>query len=562
MNQLHQLELQGCTLEPLMSYLKALGIFRLVAEQKDKGTRAWWQNDTFNLRSTLDRDALVEFFLDEYRPTPIVSPWNGGSGFYQDSSSAAKKAVNAVLELDSSRLEKFRQGIESSRQILDDMGIIKKPTEIEKPRLLAMCRNTLPDTTVPWLDAVHVLTSEVSKPSYQPLLGSGGNDGNLDFSSNFMKNLCTALTGLELGKKFQKRINYEELRKGWLDNALFDDSRTSLVKSSIGQFNPGGAGGPNATAGFEGSSIVNPWDYVLMIEGALMFAGAAARRLSSQSSSKAVFPFTAENSAAGYGTSSDSEYGDSARAEFWAPVWDQPANLHELGHLMSEGRAQLGMQQVSNGTNFARAVAGLGTERGISRFQRYGFLKRNGRSYLASPLGQFSVRDDKATSERTNVLFDLDTWLERLKSNAGGDKPPAGLHFVLRQIDQAIIEFCQRGQPLDLQNVLIAVGHAERWLSTSSLRKATYAIMPLNSLSREWLRHADDQTVEFRLARALASILPGQKDGQIQVGPIRENLEPVESRRRAEWKDGSASFVWTSGDALSNLLAVVGTPLP
>ena len=81
--------------------------------------------------------------------------------------------------------------------------------------------------------------------------------------------------------------------------------------------------------------------------------------------------------------------------------------------------------------------------------------------------------------------------------------------------------------------------------------------MPLNSLSREWLRHADDQTIEFRLARALASIVPVQKNGQIQVGPIRENLEPVASRQRTDWNEGSASFIWTAGDALSNLLAVL-----
>ena len=66
------------------------------------------------------------------------------------------------------------------------------------------------------------------------------------------------------------------------------------------------------------------------------------------------------------------------------------------------------------------------------------------------------------------------TWtpgLERLRSAATGRNAPASLGTVLRQIDQAIIEFCQRGQERDLQNVLIAVGRAERWLATSSLRK-------------------------------------------------------------------------------------------
>ena len=63
MNQHHELELRGCAPEPLMAYLKALGIFRLVSEQKDSRARAWWQNDTFYLSSALARGALMEFFL-------------------------------------------------------------------------------------------------------------------------------------------------------------------------------------------------------------------------------------------------------------------------------------------------------------------------------------------------------------------------------------------------------------------------------------------------------------------------------------------------------------------
>ena len=37
---------------------------------------------------------------------------------------------------------------------------------------------------------------------------------------------------------------------------------------------------PNATqAGFEAQSQVNPWDFVLMIEGAMLFAGSVARQV-------------------------------------------------------------------------------------------------------------------------------------------------------------------------------------------------------------------------------------------------------------------------------------------
>ena len=49
----YDFELAGCTPEPLMTYLKALGILRLVSEQKDPAARGWWKNDVFCLRSSL-----------------------------------------------------------------------------------------------------------------------------------------------------------------------------------------------------------------------------------------------------------------------------------------------------------------------------------------------------------------------------------------------------------------------------------------------------------------------------------------------------------------------------
>ena len=543
MNQAHELDLKGCTPEPLMAYLKALGIFRIVAEQRDNEARAFWRNDTFFMSSKLDREALAQFFLDEYRPTPIVSPWNGGSGFHAKDNS---KAMNTILELESPKFQLWNEVISTSRQILAESGLTGKES---KERLLAECRARFPDEALDWLDAAYVLTADGAR--YPPLLGTGGNDGRLDFSNNFMQSVALALN-------LDRRRNGDVITRNQIVAALFNEGSPELArKRSTGFYNPGSVGGANSSAGFNDDSMTNPWDYVLMFEGALLFAGAAARRMSPQSSSKAVFPFTVDNTAAGYGTSADSEYGGSARAEFWAPLWDQPANLKELTHLASEGRAQLGRRQVSNGTNFARAVAGLGTERGVSQFQRYGFLERNGMAFLAAPLGRFYIQDDRDVTQAANVLFDLDPWLEGLRRAATGRTAPAGLGTALRQVEQAIIEFCQRGQPRDLQNVLLAVGQAERWLAASSLRSGQYPVRPLNFLSRRWLRHADDRTAEFRLARAVASILPGQQDGQGQSGRIRENLERVDARQRTEWKDDSTSFVWNAGEPLSNMMAVL-----
>ena len=69
-----ELRLEGCAPEPLMSYLKAVGVLRLVAEQADEDVRGCWCDGGFVLHTKLDEDALIRFFLERYRPTPIIAP--------------------------------------------------------------------------------------------------------------------------------------------------------------------------------------------------------------------------------------------------------------------------------------------------------------------------------------------------------------------------------------------------------------------------------------------------------------------------------------------------------
>ena len=540
MSQDHTLELRGCTPEPLMAYLKALGIFRLVAEQKDKDARAWWHNDTFTLRSTLDRDALVDFFLEEYRPTPIVSPWN--NRFRTGVMSGDKSGLDVIMSSPQGRFSDYRCSIEESKSLLKREGFENRSIPgkgAEKNSIHSKCRALFSDRAVDWLDAVYVLTHK--EPSYPPLTSNGGTLGTSssgDISMNFAKNL---VAGLGLGKRRRKDAPAPQ---DWLKASLFGSGSPKLSKDAGGQFSPGGWG-PNSTVGFEADSLINPWDFLLLVEGTLALAGAPARRLSPESRSKAVFPFTVNASAAGYSTSSSSEYA-SARAEFWAPLWNRPSTLGELEHVVSEGRAQLGKRQASNGAGFARAIAGLGTERGISSFQRFGFLQRTGRdAVFAASVGRLAVK----VQPESNLLFDLDAWTQSLR---GQVRDNAGLGIVFRQVEDAIIEFCQRGGPSGLQDVLIAVGHAERWVASSGLREN---VAPLSNLSSEWLAHANDNSVEFRLAKAMSSILQEPSQG---IGPIRWNLEPVGTpQRRLEWITDSTSFVWTAGDPQGNMLAVL-----
>ena len=105
---MNDVALIGCRPEPLASYLKALAVLRLVSEQKDPEARGCWKNGEFHLQSTLDSPSLIDFFVDSYSPTPIVSPWNGGSGFYEGDDTAGR---DAILKSDDPRLGPYRSAI-------------------------------------------------------------------------------------------------------------------------------------------------------------------------------------------------------------------------------------------------------------------------------------------------------------------------------------------------------------------------------------------------------------------------------------------------------------------
>lgn len=110
------LELSGCSPVPLAHYLKALGILRVVAEQADAQAAGYWRRERFVLQSTLDKADLINFFLNQYAPAPIVVPWNGGSGFFPKTTATA--ALDAIKNSESDRFEKYRDVINHAQSAM------------------------------------------------------------------------------------------------------------------------------------------------------------------------------------------------------------------------------------------------------------------------------------------------------------------------------------------------------------------------------------------------------------------------------------------------------------
>ena len=542
----HCLELSGCSPVPLAHYLKALGILRVVAEQADAQAAGYWRRECFVLQSTLDEASLVDFFHNQYMPTPIVAPWNGGSGFFPKKT--AEAALNAIKNSKSGRFKEYRDVINHAQSAITpaveekflalrkDSKNSKKKAAWEKAKKLLQqrCRNTFPDHALKWIDAAYVLTEEGVK--CPPLLGTGGNDGNLEFTNNFMQ---------RLGELFDMNSGEpkEEHRAALLQSLFAKNVPGSLTKAKIGQFSPGSAGGVNTASRFKGEATVNLWDFVLMLEGSMVFASASVKRLGDHSSGKLAYPFCVQPSSAGYASASGSDEADS-RAEMWMPLWNQPTTLSELLAVFGEGRAQVGRRAARTGMDFARAAVTVGVDRGIAQFQRYGFLKRNGDAYFATPLDRVKVK----MNPKANLLseIDLDLWLSKLRAKAGptAKKAPASITRALLNIESRIFDLCKEETLQRLQNLLIALGQCERALSNSLKWTLEAGIPPLaGTLSINWLSEANTNTPEFRLARSLASTSVKFDKNEEKGFAFVQFMEPLKKPKKP-LKPGKKGFDW------------------
>ena len=541
----HVHTLGGCASLPLAAYLKALGVLRLVGEQADPGVRARWADRGFQLITALNEDELVEFFLARYAPTPLLAPWNGGSGFYPGYSSAG---IDAIAKSCTPRLAKYAAEV---RWVLKRLaGVQEVPAKQAKSDFLAELRRTWRGGAQAWLASATILLDE-GDPKYPALLGSGGNDGQLDFATNFMHHL------IEL---FDPGSG--EARPGarsLLEGALYGVPIVGMIGKAIGQFSPGDAGGPNSSEGYRGNGAINRWDFVLMLEGALLLEVAAVRRLDSAKLPLASAPFAVRGRPAGYATASDAE--KSSRGEQWFPLWSQPATLEEVRLLFTEGRLSVGSTPARTALEAAQAVSRLGTARGITAFERYGFLERNGRSNLAVPLGRWNVQP----TERVELLDEVRPWIERFGNAARGKNAPAAFQRHLRRLENATLELCRSNTTDGWQALLCALAEAEEGLRKRPKATGSARLQPLPALSPAWIEAIDDGTPEVRLARAIGSqTAPGwlRAQNRADLGSIRRHCLPLEPGGRArflvrdETLAASVDVVWRGRDLTTDLLQV------
>ena len=609
MTTYESLTLEGCTPTPLASYLKALGILRLISSDvnhasgraADSGARGWWENECFHLRTALDRNALCRFFLDDYAPSPIIAPWNGRAGFLEgdagaESSRTGAELTNAIRQSGSLRFENMRQTVESLRnsealggydalrakekelnkalkvlkgddkaRMEDELKRVKRKSNESKSLLLPTLRATTDSHHLAYLDACYVLSTDEAAA---PLLGSGGNDGSRDFGVNFAE-------GLQKLFEFDRGVKRDGASTQ-LEATLFAVDQRLSATGSMGQFSPG-QGGTNATTGYEGYSPLNVWDVVLAMEGTMVFAGALTRRWGAAGNVRAAFPFTFEPSGAGAGSLSSADP-NRPRGEVWTPLWRKPASFSEIAAVFAEGRLTLGRRTARTGLDAARSVARIGQSRGISGFERYSLIQPDSKMpYQATPLGRFNAPD----RPRRDLIEDLEVgyWLERARRLTSGKSAPAHARSAMRRLDDALFQMTDANRTADgTRSALMALGGFVDWLAHSS--KARESLRPPPALSAAWIDAADDGSPEFRVAAALGGLgLPapgtshaaparevdGPIDGMVnalersKAPPMAAHFASIDEDSFPDWSKSNAApnVVWGAGNLVVNMVAVL-----
>lgn len=603
---MHLHVLTGCSPAPLANYLKALGVLRLVGEQADRQVRGCWDGERFRLLTKLSKEELEKFFLERYEPTPMLSPWNKGCGFFK----ANDPGLSPLECSTAARFQRFRDGVAAARQLLNEISqadaairAIKARTktnangfqseaqrqllanndtyrsvlqllheqlkwtdlapenraEVEgdivtttsltqrtnpptrrsaevlkastgykrllaaadrhfksvKATLIPDCHRLWRGLHAEWLSAAVVL-DEKGSPIWPSLLGTGGNDGNLDFTNNFMQQLGTLfdLTSDSGGPKTAANV--------LLSNSLWSGPATKLTSAAVGQYLPGSAGGANSSTGFASGNLVNAWDFVLMMEGSLLFTARATRRLDPNAFSRASAPFAVRPHAAGFATPGTEK---AQRGEQWMPLWKQPATLPDVAAMYGESRVQLDRQSANRPVDMARAISRLGVARGIEAFVRYGYLERNGQSTLAVPLGLVRVRHHP----RTYLIDDIAGWLDRMQLRSRDKNAPARLvHAERRLADAVFAALTHDDTPSRWQAILLAAADIESLQATGTAIEAG----PIPSLRPEWAAAVDDGSAEVRLALALGSAAAGYTKEGRPIDPVRFHWLPLERGAR------------------------------
>ena len=406
-------------IEPLSSYLKALGLLKVVNEQLDSGATGHWQNGRFALNCNASTAELVSFLAGSYRPSPAITPWNKDAGFF--SGAVPKK----VQQLKGERFEELHRVAQAAARLLPPF--INKGKVEDKAQLLQALATIDSDSFAAWLrvNAVLLTDSKGKLQARYPVLlgGSAGAFGRADLGSLFTDALQLAAED-----------HFLAALTGGSSAAVLD------AKASLAVFDPSGRG--DAQQGYRvatsdvGKTSANPADLILAVEGLSFFEGYASTIGQDDSGSggqrQALFTLAVTHNSAGHASATWLENDGALTEELWCPLWDEPVCFEELRGALDRVSALPLPRQLRTGTDFALFASTLGRDQGLSGFARYTFPPRVGQGMRIPSLLETFVLADQP--DRTDALAPVVDFAWRLRMKAKDPSTPTSLRVCSERV--------------------------------------------------------------------------------------------------------------------------------
>lgn len=455
MNPINEITFPRLRVVPLSKYFCALGLIRTL-RAKDPEIRGCWRYGQFTIRTVLDRNQILSFFLEEYEASSILSPWNKDSGFTK----AKKKDYLTFLEeCDNPRLERVQQDLCVIYNILEAFPDLKKEEFID------VLRSNVSDSMVEWMDTVMRLSYD--KLFFSPLLIGGGCNGRVEFSAIFFD---------LIRKVFQEP---QEARDALVSLLFGEDLEKSTMEFPMSHLSPGckGINRSSYSDPDDSKSQSNPWEFILAMEG-LIFTQSAITKKPGQHRGNLSVSFCVNPSTLGYPSAGPESKIDQ---EFWAPLWENPASFSEICDLFDQGKIRQNKgKEARSGFDVYTSLSGAGINSNIQQFARYGTFQRYGQNMMMAHLGTVSVK-------RENHPFDeVYEWLTTMNS-------------------QKVLTTEQKRNLRRIEKLLLSPSQSNDYLRTLFL--CIQRVDPKAEFKDSWFSRFDDGSPEFKLARSLQSLL-------------------------------------------------------
>jgi CRISPR-associated protein Csx17 len=333
-HRLPVLALPGLLPDSLGSYLASLGLVRVLSS-KWPSTRIAWRDEVLQV---VGGPATLDELLDELVRVASEREWTPYDKSWSDAQKKGTKAKSG-----------------------EPLALWQAQADEQHLQLFAA--HAVPHARV----------------SFNPLLGSGGNAGRRDFAAGWTRAVDALATARpNVSKKPKGRGKKAAVAEGDAGSGT-DERRSELQAFFLGQpvawlLEKLGAGSwfSDATKLYNSGQSpsreghISPWAMAFACEGLALLAGGASRRLGARARAIGAFPFVTQAVA-------PKAAGEAGRilGEIWAPLWQRPMTLAEIGALFLRGRAELRGRGALTPAVFATAIRERGVDAGVSEFRRF-----------------------------------------------------------------------------------------------------------------------------------------------------------------------------------------------